>query len=252
MTEAQLHHSLTLAYFALGVLTFCSLFFIVAPYGRHQRAGWGPTITPRLGWILMEIFAVVGWMAIYLMGSHRFEVVPMVLATLWQVHYVYRTFIFPFRIRTGTKRTPLSIAAMAFGFQILNSYTNARWVSELGHYPTDWLRSPQFILGTSLFFFGYFLNHHADKILINLRKEGETGYKIPYGGAYRWVSCPNYLAEILEWTGWAVLTWSLPGAAFAFYTMANLLPRALNHHKWYLSKFDDYPKDRKAIIPFLL
>ena len=40
--------------------------------------------------------------------------------------------------------------------------------------------------------------------------------------------------------------------SFAIYTLANLLPRALSHHQWYLEKFDDYPKERKAFLPYLL
>jgi protein-S-isoprenylcysteine O-methyltransferase Ste14 len=252
MTERELHHALTLGYFALGVLTFASLFVITAPYGRHQHAGWGPTIAPRVGWIVMELFAVVGWMAIYLRGTHRFEATPLALMALWQVHYVNRTFVFPFRIRPGTKRMPLAIALMAVAFQVLNSYTNARWVSELGSYPTSWLSSWQFVSGTLIFIAGFALNLHSDQILINLRAGGQTGYKIPFGGAYRWISCPNYFAEMLEWTGWAILTWSLPGAAFAFYTMANLLPRAVKHHRWYKSEFADYPRERRAVIPYIL
>ena len=51
-------------------------------------------------------------------------------------------------------------------------------------------------------------------ILRNLRAPGETGYKIPVGGLFRWVSSPNYFGELLEWTGWAIATWSIPGVAF--------------------------------------
>lgn len=36
------------------------------------------------------------------------------------------------------------------------------------------------------------------------------------------------------------------------WTLANLLPRALAHHRWYGEQFDDYPRERKAILPFLL
>ncbi len=252
MTESALHHTLTLAYYPIAVVTFALLVFVVAPYGRHQKAGWGPTVGARTGWILMELPAVLGWAIIYFMGRHRFELAPLVMLAIWQVHYVNRTLIFPFRISAGAKRMPLAIISMGGLFQLYNSYLNARWISEFGVYPSRWLATPQFGLGLVLFAFGFFLNLHSDAILRNLRKPGETGYKVPYGGGYQWVSCPNYLAEIIEWTGWAILTWSLAGAAFAIYTIANLLPRALQHHRWYKSQFAEYPADRKAIIPYLL
>ena len=98
---------------------------------------------------------------------------------------------------------------------------------------------------------GFAICFHADRVLRHLRKPGETGYKIPHGGFYRWVSSPNYLGEIIEWTGFAVMTWNLPGLAFMVFTIANLFPRAFSHHRWYLDKFPDYPKNRKAIIPFI-
>jgi protein-S-isoprenylcysteine O-methyltransferase Ste14 len=66
------------------------------------------------------------------------------------------------------------------------------------------------------------------------------------------VSCPNYLGEMLEWFGWALATWSIAGLAFALYTVANLLPRALQHHRWYRAKFADYPADRKALVPYVI
>ncbi|MCD4665011.1 MAG: hypothetical protein K8R68_07040, partial [Bacteroidales bacterium] len=36
------------------------------------------------------------------------------------------------------------------------------------------------------------------------------------------------------------------------WTMANVLPRSLDHHKWYKNNFENYPKGRKAVIPYLL
>ena len=103
----------------------------------------------------------------------------------------------------------------------------------------------------TIFFIGIIINLHSDKIIRDLRKPGETEYKIPYGGMFRWVSCPSYFGEITEWTGWAIMTWSLPGLVFVVWTFANLAPRALSHHKWYLETFPDYPKNRKALIPFV-
>ena len=57
-------------------------------------------------------------------------------------------------------------------------------------------------------------------MLRELRKPGETGYKIPVGGLYRLLSCPNYFGELLEWIGFAIAAWSLPAFMFAVYTAA--------------------------------
>ena len=91
----------------------------------------------------------------------------------------------------------------------------------------------------------------ADDRLRNLRKPGETGYKIPYGGLFEYVSGANFCGEIIEWTGFAIAGWSIPSVTFAIFTFLNTAPRGAAHHKWYLSKFDDYPKNRKAVIPFI-
>ncbi len=251
MSEADFHRYLTYAYLGLGLATFVGLFFIVAPYGRHTRSGFGPTVGQRLGWVLMESPAVVVWAGIYFSGRHALEAGPLVLLAVWQLHYVQRTVIFPFRIRPNGRGTPLTIVLSAVGFNVLNAYVNARWVSELGSYPISELLSARFFGGLALFVCGFAINIHADGTLASLRKPGETGYKIPRGGLFELVSCPNYLGEILEWTGWAILTWSLGGAAFALYTAANLVPRARAHHAWYREKFAEYPPERTAIIPFV-
>jgi 3-oxo-5-alpha-steroid 4-dehydrogenase 1 len=54
------------------------------------------------------------------------------------------------------------------------------------------------------------------------------------------------------WTGFAIFTWGLPGLFILLITAANLVPRALSTHRWYHARFDDYPKARKALIPYLL
>lgn len=252
LPESTLHFYATLTEIGIAIPTAVALIWISAPYGRHMRDGWGPSIPSRVGWILMELPAVALFAGIFLLGDHRFELVPLVLLGIWQIHYVHRTFVFPFRLRAKGKRMPLSIPLMAICFNSLNAYVNARWISHLGTYQSEWLTDPRFLIGVLVFFTGMAINLHADTVLINLRKPGETGYKIPKGGLYEYVTCPNYLGEMLEWIGWAILTWSLAGLAFAIYTAANLAPRAVTNHRWYHEKFDDYPKKRRAVIPFLL
>jgi len=250
--EATLHRWVTLGVIATAVPTLLYLLLRTAPYGRHGRPGWGPTVPPRVGWILMESPAVLAFLGIYLAGARAREMAPLVLLGLWQLHYVHRTFIFPFRMRGAGKPMPLVIALSGLFFNLVNAYVNARWIAHLGDYGSAWLTSPFFVVGALVFAAGLSVNLHADTVLLRLRAPGETGYKIPSGGLYRFVSCPNYLGELLEWAGFALATASLAGLSFFVFTTANLLPRALAHHRWYRETFADYPAQRRAIVPGVL
>lgn len=199
----------------------------------------------------MESPASLLFLAIYLTGDNRAQTVPLVLLGMWQLHYAQRAFVYPFLMRGGG-RMPVALVAMAIAFNVLNAYVNARWISHFGAYAPGWLTDPRFLIGAAMFLGGLALNQRSDHTLRTLRGPGETGYKIPQGGTYRWVSCPNYLGEIVEWLGWALATWSLAGLAFAAYTMANLVPRALANHQWYRERFPDYPAERRALVPHLL
>ena len=237
-----------------GVVSFVLLFWVRAPYGRHARSSWGPEMDTRWAWVLMESPAVLAFLYFYQQGENAGQTVPLVLLLMWQCHYVHRAFIYPLRMRTSTKsRTPILIPFLALVFNVANAYLNGSWISsEQADYASAWLGSAEFIFGTGLFVAGFAINRWADAKLRGLRKPGETGYKIPHGGLYRWISCPNYFGEILQWIGWAIATYSLAGFAFAFFTTANLLPRALSHHQWYQEKFEDYPAKRRALLPGLL
>jgi protein-S-isoprenylcysteine O-methyltransferase Ste14 len=250
VTELEFHRTLAWGVIATGAVVLVLLFFITAPYGRHTRAGWGPLISSRLGWMLMESPAVLFFAAVYARGPHAASVVPLVFCTLWLTHYIYRAFVYPLRLRDAKKPMPLAISAMAIVFNLINAYLNARWLSSLGHYSPSWLLDPRWLVGASAFVAGMALNVHSDNILFSLREPGERHYSIPEGGAFRWVSSPNYLAELIEWGGWAIATWSLAGLAFFCFTLANLLPRAIAHHRWYHRTFPNYPKSRRAIIPW--
>ncbi|KQV06739.1 methyltransferase [Leifsonia sp. Root112D2] len=242
---------------ALAVVTFVALCFIVAPYGgRHGRAGWGPTVPARVGWVIMEAPASILFLIFYLLGDHRGELVPIIFLVLWQAHYLQRAFVYPFLMRSGS-RMPVVVMLMAMAFNLLNTWVNARWISQYGSYPASWLGDPRFWIGVVLFVGGYALNVTSDRILRRLRRSKTAGaatggYSIPQGGGYRFVSSPNYLGEIIEWTGWAIATWSIAGLAFALYTFANLAPRAMANHRWYQQTFDDYPAERKALIPYVI
>ena len=253
MTEQTLHAALVWAVFAMAVLTFASLMRLTAPYGRHYSGrGWGPSMPNRAGWVVMELPATALFAGIYSMGAAASEPAPLVLLGIWQCHYLHRTFVYSLRTRTAGKRMPITVVGTGFAFNAVNAYVNARFISEFGTYGAEWLGDPRCLVGLCLFAAGLALNIHSDNILLGLRRPGGTEYSIPRGGAFRYVSCPNYLGELLEWSGWAVATWSLGGLAFFTYTAANLVPRAISHHRWYRERFADYPAGRKAVIPGVL
>ena len=146
----------------------------------------------------------------------------------------------------------MSLIVLIFGFifNLTNGYINGRFLFTFStNYQMSWLIDPRFISGMVILVSGFVINRQADTILMSLRRPGEDDYKIPCGSLYYWISCPNYFGEILIWTGWAIATWSLPGLAFAIWTIANLAPRARSNHRWYRNQFPEYPASRKALLP---
>ncbi len=252
MDERAFFDGLILVWFLLAAASFPLLFFVTAPYGRHSRGGWGPAIPSNLGWILMESPAALVMAAAFAGGTWPPAPASWAFLALWEVHYLHRSFVYPFGRVGGAQRMPISIVATGLCFNVANAYINGRFLFALsGGYPLSWLIDPRFLAGLVLFVAGFAINRHSDHTLRRLRRPGETGYRIPYGGLYRWVSCPNYLGEIVQWLGWAVATWSLAGLGFALWTIANLAPRARAHHRWYRGHFPEYPPERKALLPGL-
>jgi 3-oxo-5-alpha-steroid 4-dehydrogenase 1 len=185
----------------------------------------------------------------------------LTLVMLWMIHYINRVLIYTYR---APGISPLNVSTTISGmiFNLINGYSNARWIALFGNYNADTWKSMHFIVGVMIFFIGMLINIHHDNILFSLREstrsqspqqEQHRRYLIPYGGLYRYISCPSYFGETVEWIGFAIATWySPPAILFALTTPSNLFPRARKTHNWYLQKFnEDYPRERKAIIPFV-
>lgn len=221
-----------------------------APYGRHARPGWGKAVNAPLAWLLMEIPSPLGMVLFFAFGDGG--PVAGVFLFMWLLHYGYRALVFPFLLPATARPMPITVVFSGAFFNLVNAYLNGAWLFFLAPSRTmAWLASPRFLLGAGLFFAGLVTHVLADRKLRLLRKSAE-GYGIPRGGLFRYLSCPNYLGEIVEWSGFALASWSPGALIFALWTAANLVPRAVRHHRWYREKFPAYPSSRRAIVPFLL
>ena len=237
---------LTVLWIIIGLIIFPINLIYKAPYGRHTSKKWGISIDNKLGWIIMELPALLLCPAIYFYFKIDFDTSIMFIC-LWIIHYFNRTIIFPFRIKTKGKKMPLAIVISAFFFNIVNGLINGYFLSNINLHSV----SIFLITGFLLFVLGLYINISSDNKLINLRKI-KKGYFVPKGGLFKYISCPNFFGEILEWFGFALMTFNIGSLSFFIWTCCNLIPRALAHHTWYKNKFNRYPKERKAILPYLI
>jgi len=237
--------------FSFALIVFILLFYIPAPYGKFMRRGWGPSVKSKWAWMIMEMPSPA-LMIILFITSGKINTATSLFLLLWLLHYLHRTFIYPFTQSGRDKPYPMLLVAMAFVFNCMNGFVNGYGVFHLLSYKPGWLLSWQFIVGIIIFITGFYINKTTDGKLRLMRKGSPLEYMKPEGWLFSYISSPHYFGEIIEWMGWALLTWSLPGFAFFVFSFANLFPRAIISHRWYRDKFRDYPVERKAVIPFII
>ena len=240
---------------AIAVVVFVALFFVDAGYGKFYDKKWGFAVNNKLGWVLMEAPVFIAMLVLWLCSDRRGDMVRLAFLFLFELHYIHRSFVFPFRLR-GNSLMPLSIVAMGVTFNVLNALMQGGWIfyiSPEDYYPADWLTDPRFITGFLVFLIGMYINIQSDDIIRNLRKNGDTRHYLPKQGMFRYVTSANYFGEFIEWVGFAILTWSWAGVVFAFWTFANLCPRASRIYEHYQQEFGDEldTKKVKRIIPFI-
>lgn len=245
---------LVMSVVAIGV--FVALYFVKAGYGIFRNRNWGYLVSNKLAWCIMEspVFFAMIFFWVMAPESHR-NLTTFLFLLLFELHYFQRSFIFPFLIK-GNGKMPIGVMFMGMVFNLLNSWMQGGWIfyyAPDGLYGPEWLRSPQFIIGLLLFVSGMIINIDSDRRIRSLRKAGDTGYYIPTGGMFEYVSSANYFGELMEWIGFAVLTWSWSGAVFALWTFANLAPRANSIYAKYTELFGEEFLQRKVkrIIPFI-
>lgn len=245
-----IYSNILIPWILLAFFTFIILFKISAPYGKFSNNSWGPNVSFKWGWIIQEITSPICFSFFFILGLSNNGGIIWLFFIIWNLHYFNRSIIFPLR-QKQTANCPLIIVISAVLFNMVNGFINGYFLSSIATYEPSYYFNNNFIIGAIILIIGVIINIKSDNILIQIKKQYQT-YKIPKGFMYRYISCPNYFGEIIEWLGFAIMTLSLPAFIFVFWTMANLIPRSISNHNWYIKNFSDYPKNRKAIFPFLL
>jgi len=230
MDESAFFDILLRGWFALAVVMFVVL-MVRPPYGRHATSGWGPTVSARPGWLLMEAPASLLFLLWFLTGSRTGSVVLVVFLLMLEAHYVHCAFVYPFTLVSTARPMPVLVVLFGILFNVVNMYLDGRYLfTYAAGYGVKWLSGWRFVGGALLFAAGYALNRYADTALRRERIASGLRYCRMERGIFRYIfryiCCPNYLGEIIVWIGWAIATWSLAGLSFAVWTAANLMPRA--------------------------
>ncbi|XP_043551380.1 3-oxo-5-alpha-steroid 4-dehydrogenase 2-like [Chiloscyllium plagiosum] len=240
---------LSSALILLGILVWKQHQKRAASYGRYSlKSSTTKILIPaNVGWFVQELpsFAVPV-LLIYQSGDLD-NLGSKLLLCLFCGHY-FRVFIYG--CFTRGQVVEIFFVLKCFVFCALNGYLQGHNLIYCTKY-NSWTTDFRFLFGMMLFLLGMAFNIHSDHLLRKLRKPGDTSYKIPKGGLFEYVSAANYFGEIVEWFGYSIATWTFPAFAFAIFTTLSLGSRAIYHHRFYVEKFQDYPKSRKILIPFL-
>lgn len=118
--------------------------------------------------------------------------------------------------------------------------------------PPAWASDEIFTGFFVAFFIFEFLNLKTHAVLRDLRKPGSSERGIPHGWGFDTVSCANYFWEAMCWTMFAVQGQTIGGYIFLLFSAGQMLEWALKKHKRYKKEFPNYPKNRKAMFPFII
>eukprot|EP01121_Diplochlamys_sp_Union-15-3_P018211 TRINITY_DN6595_c0_g1_i1.p1 TRINITY_DN6595_c0_g1~~TRINITY_DN6595_c0_g1_i1.p1 ORF type:complete len:266 (-),score=6.53 TRINITY_DN6595_c0_g1_i1:1-798(-) len=250
--------SICFFFILFGLVLFLLSYFSVVKYSFYGRANDFfpnlPHLSANVSWFCMEIPSlIVSVFSFCVLGDrdHLSSVAHWILISLYWIHYIHRSILYPLKMKG--KPLPFIIPLCAAIFCTINGYMQGRFLGHFSEvYPIEYLYSLRFIVGVSLFIYGMGINIYCDNILSNLRKPGEEHrYKIPYGGAFNFVTAGNYFGEVLEWSGYALACGTLASVSFFLFALLFLSAQGTGNHRWYHAKFENYPKNRKIIIPLI-
>eukprot|EP00924_Labyrinthula_sp_SR-Ha-C_P005834 snap_masked-scaffold_14-processed-gene-6.42-mRNA-1 protein AED:0.36 eAED:0.36 QI:0/-1/0/1/-1/1/1/0/267 len=246
-----------------AVYTFVTLIgctFFYASYGKlsdEKISKLDISVDPRLGWFLMELPATVSFLITLYMNSNseKLQFHQKFLCFMFLKHYLNRGFYFPLTLRVQqNKKATFSLSVILAGviFTSLHGYLNATYFTKIFPFNANFFYTPTFLVGYFLYEASFWGTIYHEDIIKKLRKNSFSGYKIPFGGLFNYITNATYFCELLGWFSWTLMTWN-PAGLFVFcVSCINLIPRAFKQHEWYKQKFPKYPRKRKILIPFII
>jgi len=222
----------------------------------------------QIGWSTVFLAEYAGPLVIYLLVHCKSELFyevtkynyswPQKLAMYcWCGHYLKRiletVFIHKFSHETMPLKNLVKNCSYYWGFAAFIAYFHNHHL-----YTSAIYGDRQLYAGLALFLFSEIGNLSIHVLFKNLRPKGSTVRKIPYPTLnpftflFTFVSCPNYTYEVLAWLGYSIMCQSLPGLIFTLAGFGQMTIWALGKHRAYKKEFNNYPKSRKSIIPFVI
>ncbi|GMI80515.1 hypothetical protein like AT5G16010 [Hibiscus trionum] len=236
---------------SLAILGFLELSGIHLKYSKFFNASSSSSISSkvpsRVGMFLLYTPAfLVGVASFWLFpdGDLRF----LFLKSAITIHFFKRIFEVGFIHKYSGEMALDKLIIISFSYFFLSlSLIYTQTLNQGFPEPSIDLMYP----GLVLFLVGICSNFYHHYLLSKLRTKGGKDYKIPKGGLFELVICPHYLFEILGFLGISLISQTLYSFSVTLGCAVYLGCRSYVTRRWYISKFDDFPKDTRAIIPYV-
>jgi very-long-chain enoyl-CoA reductase len=182
-------------------------------------------------------------------GLTNFDAVHAVILFISNFHYIRRVLETQIDVRATDTIDVLKAFSLSFYYWFLYGY-----LVGVNIFSPDFNSSFGLdkIVYAILFLISEFNNYMCHNILRDLKVVNKGKRGIPTGNMFKYVSCANYFWEILSWVFFWLIANTMTSALFILWSIISMTYLAVSKHNNYVSNFDNYPKNRTAIIPFIL
>ncbi|CAK9049901.1 unnamed protein product, partial [Durusdinium trenchii] len=160
------------------------------------------------------------------------------------LHYSYRGWIYPYLLRPHPgARSNFSLMPALGGLQSSGFIWAEAFAEE----------DQSFLLGLLLYFSGFIALVYHDYLMRELRSSPGPRYRIPHGGLFDYATQAVYFCELWTWLGFFLMSWGPNGLFIFLVSCANLIPRSVASHQWYVKTFgQEYEQLQRAfLVPFI-